>query len=89
MEETIRDILQDSLKCNPSFDNTLFQELDSFDFLDSISSNDIATANASYSTNVEEGASSDIKLAAGIFFFIFLHIKYDICVQILYLDFFL
>ena len=68
MEETIRDILQDSLKCNPSFDNTLFQELDSFDFLDSISSNDIATANASYSTNVEEGASSDIKMAAGIFF---------------------
>nr|AAP81083.1 IE1 protein [Human betaherpesvirus 6B]AAP81085.1 IE1 protein [Human betaherpesvirus 6B]APO37180.1 regulatory protein IE1 [Human betaherpesvirus 6B] len=61
VEESIKEILEESLKCDVSFESLLFPELEAFDLFIPESSNDIASKNVSYSSNVEEGASEEFK----------------------------
>lgn len=65
VEDSIKEILEESLKCDVSFESLLFPELEAFDLFIPESSNDIASKNVSYSSNVEEGASEEFKALVG------------------------
>ncbi|AHK06930.1 U90 [Human betaherpesvirus 6A] len=70
MEESIQQILEDSLMCDTSFDDLILPGLESFGLIIPESSNNIE------SNNVEEGSNEDLKTLAGKY------MNYIICPKI-------